>query len=199
MKNFAMVVGACVLGALMVAVSGCNTEREPGTGNRAVLKAGQQVSADMVGWVAVPNTQPHVAENKAGGYSYAELTANNVVPQSMDNWYAVPAPMFDKMTGIKVAAKPAPAALPRWVLKPEGKSVPKDMNGWVAVPPEQSKVQASKGGSEVAVLIGNSVVPKEMNGWVAVNPDTFAKLVEGVMMKGPGADVAKPHEAPKKK
>lgn len=193
MKNFTNVAGACVLGAVVLVLSGCNTERDPGAGERATLKAGQQVSAEMVGWVAVPNTQPQVLENKEGKYSYAVLSVNNVVAQAQDNWYAVPAVLFQKMTGIKPAAAKAAPEVQRWVLKPEGKSVPKEMNGWVAVPPSQVKVEGNKAkGLEIATLSAGNIVPKELNGWVAVNKDVFAGLLEKYMMKGAGADLPEP-------
>ncbi|HYF49551.1 MAG TPA: hypothetical protein VEJ63_09105 [Planctomycetota bacterium] len=177
---------------MVVALVGCNTEREQGQGERAVLKAGQQVSADMVGWVAVPNTQPAVTADKDKAVSYAVVQTNNVVPASMDSWVAVNTALFTKMTDIKVEVKDAPAG-ERWVLKPEGKSVPKEKHGWVAVPFTQPQIESSAKakGLEMATLYANNIIPKEMNGWVAVDRETLAKLSEKYMMTGKGADLPK--------
>src|SRR5262249_9895390 len=79
-------------------IAGCNTERE-GKADRAVLKAGQQVSAEMVGWVAVPGGSPSVKEDKGAGVSYAVLSTHNIVPTTMDAWMAVPPTFFTKLSG----------------------------------------------------------------------------------------------------
>jgi len=178
--------------AVLVALAGCNTEREEGQGERAVLKAGQQVSAAMVGWVAVPNTQPSLIADKDKAVSYAVVRTNNVIPSSMSSWVAINPTLFSKMSDIKVETQDSPDA-ERWVLKSEGKSVPKDKHGWVAVPFTQPQIESSgkAKGLEMATLYANNVVPKEMNGWVAVDRDTLAKLSEKYMMTGKGADLPK--------
>ena len=181
---------------LVLGLAGCNTEREPGAGNKAVLKAGQQVSADMVGWVAVPNTEPKVA--KGGDVEYAVLASQNVVPGALDGWVAINPALFSKMSDIKTET-PNVAAAEKWVLKPEGKRVPKEMNGWVAVPPSSVSVEASARSEELkmAKLATYNIVPKELNGWVAVSPATLSKLSEKYMMTGKGSDPKQPRKLEK--
>jgi len=175
-------------------IAGCNTQRE-GKADRAILKAGQQVSADMVGWVAVPGGAPSVKEDKGAGVSYAVLARHNIVPTTMDGWMAVTPKFFAKLTGIKIE-EPAQDNSEMWVLKPEGMSVPKDKNGWVAVPYSVPQIESSshKKELEVADLFGNNVIPKEMNGWVAADKETMAKLFEKYMSTGKGSDVGKKKE-----
>jgi len=189
MNRNTLIVLVAFLGALVITLAGCNTEREKGV-ERAYLKAGQQVSAEMVGWVAVPNSAPEM--KKGDAYSYGVLSAQNVIPQTMDGWVAINPVFFSKMTDIKVDA-PKAAGAERWVLKPEGKSVPKDKHGWVAVPFTEPQIEASahKKDREMAALLENNVVPKEMHGWVAVNKETLEKLVTKYMSTGPGSKVSK--------
>lgn len=188
MKTTILKISACVA-VLGLAVSGCNTEREKGH-ERAILKAGQQVSAEMVGWVAVPNTAPQTKQEKS--ISFAVLGTHNVVPETLDGWVAINPSFFSKLSEIKVDV-PAGAAGERWVLKPEGKSVPKDKHGWVAVPYSEPQVEKSdhKKDREMAALASGNIVPKEMNGWIAVDRDTLAKMVTAYMKSGPGAKVSK--------
>jgi hypothetical protein len=175
--------------ALVLGAAGCFTQREDPKEDRTILKAGQQVSADMVGWVAVPNTVPDV---KSGAIAYAVLAAQNVVPAKMNGWVAVNPAFFAKMTDIKVETPPAVTA-ERWVLKPEGKSVPKDKNGWVALPYSAPTIEKSahKQDREMATLATNNIVPKEMHGWVAVEADALAKIVDKYLRTGPGSKVSK--------
>jgi hypothetical protein len=175
---------------LALAVSGCNTEREKGQRDRAILKAGQQVSAEMVGWVAVPNTAPATKQDK--GLSFAVLGTHNVVPETMDGWVAINPTFFTKLSEIKVDV-PTNAAGERWVLKPEGKSVPKDKHGWVAVPFSEPQIEKSdaKKDREMAALASGNIVPKEMNGWIAVDRDSLAKMVTAYMKTGSGSKVSK--------
>jgi predicted small secreted protein len=188
-KTLFSIIAVC---ALVLVVSGCNTEREQGGEERAVLKAGQQVSAEMVGWVAVPNTAPATTVDKDKNVTYAVVLTNNVVPRSLNNWIAMNPALFTKMTEIKVETKESPAA-DRWVMKPEGKSVPRSMHGWVAVPFSQPAIESSSKGKalEMATLYANNIIPKEMNGWVAVEPDALAKISEKYMMTGKGAELPK--------
>jgi hypothetical protein len=188
MKTLNTLTALVAFGAMLLTLAGCNTEREKGM-ERAYLKAGQQVGPDMVGWVAVPNTAPEV---KKADFSYAVLAGHNVIPATMDSWVAINPVFFSKMTDIKIDA-PKASASERWVLKPEGKSVPKDKHGWVAVPFTEPQIEASahKKDREMAALLENNVVPKEMHGWVAVDRDTLAKLVAKYMSTGPGAKVSK--------
>jgi hypothetical protein len=183
------ILSLAAFAAIVLTLAGCNTEREQGR-NKAVLKGGQQVSADMVGWVAVPNTVPEVKQ--AGGVSYAVLGTHNVIPTNMDGWVATNGAFFTKLSGVQVDA-PKGSSSERWVLKPEGKSVPKDKHGWVAVPFSEPQIESSahKKDREMAALIENNIVPKEMNGWVAVDRDTLAKLVEKFMQTGTGSKVSK--------
>jgi hypothetical protein len=182
-------ITAVAVVALLVALVGCETEREVGQ-DRAILKAGQQVKAAMVGWVAVPNTSPKVAQDK--GISYAVISAHNIIPTAMDGWVAMNPTLFTKMTEITVAA-PTAAAGEKWVLKPEGKRVPQDKDGWAAVPPNEVQVEASSHQKdlELAKLAASSIAPKELNGWVAVDSTTLATLVEKYMKTGPGSKVSK--------
>ena len=176
--------------ALGLALTGCNTEREKDLGDRALLKAGQQVSEDMVGWVAVPNTAPKLEQNKTAGITYGVLAAHNVVPAGMDNWYAVNPALFAKMTDIKIEA-PKVATVEKWVLKPVGKKVPADKDGWAAVPNTQPTMDNREAGYEIGTLFTNNVVPKEMNGWAAIDKETMAKLSEKYSQTGSGARVDK--------
>lgn len=188
MKTTLLKVSAFVA-VLALAVSGCNTEREKGH-ERAILKAGQQVSADMVGWVAVPNTAPQTKQEK--DVSYAVLGTHNVVPETLDGWVAINPVFFTKLSGIKVEVSTG-AAGERWVLKPEGKSVPKDKHGWVALPYSAPQIEKSehKKDREMAALAGGNIVPKEMSGWIAVSSETLAKLSDAYMKTGAGSKVSK--------
>ncbi|HYG78255.1 MAG TPA: hypothetical protein VEK08_24850 [Planctomycetota bacterium] len=173
----------------VILLAGCNTEREKNA-DRAILKAKQQVSADMVGWVAVPNTAPQT--KKEGNIAYSVLATHNVVPETLDGCVAINPAFFSKLSGVKVDV-PAPVAGEKWVLKPEGKSVPKDKHGWVAVPYSEPVIEKSdhKKDREMAALSTNNIVPKEMNGWIAVDRDTLAKMVATYMNSGPGSKVSK--------
>lgn len=181
----------CFLG-IVLTLAGCNTEREVGSGERAILKAGQQVSSDMVGWVAVPNSSPTSVQDKATGITYLVLASHNIVPVTVDGSFAVPPTLFAKMTDITIEV-PKIGSEEKWILKPEGKSVPKDKQGWIAVSPSEPQVERSSHlkGLEVATLSSNNIIPKEMNGWVAIDKETFAKLVEKFLMTGSGSKVSK--------
>jgi hypothetical protein len=176
--------------ALVLGSTGCFTKRDNPAEDRALLHAGQQVSADMVGWVAVPNTAP--ALRKQGDLSYAVLSAHNVVSAAVDGWVAMNPAFFAKLADIKVDAPPAGSS-ERWVLAQEGKSVPKDKDGWVALPYSEPQIEksSSKKDREMAVLATGNIVPKEMHGWVAVTREDLAKLSEKFMLTGPGAKTTK--------
>jgi len=176
--------------ALFLSVVGCNTRPDNADEARATLQAGQQVSADMVGWVALPNTVPEAKQS--GGLSYAVLATHNIVPAKLNGWGAVNSAFFTKMTDIKVDAPPAVTSQ-HWVLKPEGKSIPKDKNGWVALPFSEPQIERSahKQDREMAALATNNIIPKEMHGWVAVSRDDLARIVEKYMRTGPGSKVSK--------
>jgi hypothetical protein len=191
MRNSARVLTALVAGAFLVVIVGCEADREPSQ-DRAILKGGKQVPENMVGWVAVPNNPPKVTENKEKGVAYAVLATHQVVPETMHSWEAMPAELFAKMTDIKLEA-PKEAAPEKWVLKPVGKRIPKEMNGWVAVPFSEPKIESrAKKGLEMATLYANNIVPKDMNGWVAVDRETLAKIVEPYLTKkGSGAELPK--------
>src|ERR1700761_9414856 len=110
--------------------AGCNTKVEEGR-DYAVLKKGQQVSGAMVGWVAVSPSFPVV--KKEGDWSYALLSSNNVVEPAQDGWVAVNPSFFTQLSGVTLET-PAATSGERWVMKPEGKSIPKDKDGWIAIP-----------------------------------------------------------------
>ncbi|MGD0094403.1 MAG: hypothetical protein ABSE73_31225 [Planctomycetota bacterium] len=173
--------------ALALGAGGCFTERDNPKEERAILKAGQQVSADMVGWVAVPNTAPEM--RKSAELSYAVISAHNVVPAALGGWVAMNPAFFAKLTDIKVDTPPATSG-ERWVLKPEGKSVPKEKNGWIALPFSEPKIE-KHGDREMAQLCMDNIIPKEMHGWAAVSPENLAKLVEKYMGTGPGSKTTK--------
>lgn len=177
---------------LLLAFAGCFTEREAGQGNRALLKGGQAVAADMDGWVAVPNTSPAIT--KSGDLNYAVLAANNVTTPAMDGWVALNPACFAKLTGIAVLT-PTAAPAEVYVLK-EGRDIPKAKTGWVAVPNSQPAIETSTRIAilSLATLAGNQIVPKEINGWVAVDTATLAKLVEKAIDTGAGAEVPVPHK-----
>jgi hypothetical protein len=196
-------LSALLLASLLFVLYGCNTEREVGEGDRAILKAGQQVSAEMVGWVAVPNTAPAVSTNKESNVTYAVVTTNNVIPAKLNGWVAMNPALFTKMTKIAIEVKEAPA-VERLVLKPEGKAIPKDKNGWIAIPLTQPAIESNSKNKalEMAVLSANNLVPKELNGWVAVDKETLATLSEKYMSTGTGSELPKvrtpaPKDAPK--
>lgn len=158
---------ACAFG-LAVLVAGCFTKREEGT-NHAPLKAGMQVSDDMEGWVAVPNTQPK--EVKSDKITYYVLSTHNIVPAKLNGFQAVSGKGFEKLSGIKVPEQKTPES-ELWAMKPAGRSVPKDKDGWVGVPLRFPKVE----GGAMAVLESDILIPKEMDGWVAIDKETSAKL-----------------------
>jgi len=176
--------------ALVLGSTGCFTKRDKPDEERALLHAGQQVSADMVGWVAVPNTAPEVRKHDA--LSYAVLATHNVVSATVDGWVAMNPSFFAKLADIKVETPPAGSS-ERWVLAPEGKSVPKDKDGWVALPFSEPQIEksASKKDREMAILATGNIVPKEMHGWVAVTREDLAKLTEKFMLTGPGSKTTK--------
>ena len=176
--------------ALVLGATGCFTKRDKPDEERAILHAGQQVSADMVGWVAVPNTAPEV--RKAAALSYAVLSTHNVVPAAVDGWVAMNPSFFAKLSDVKVETPPAVSG-ERWVLKPEGKSVPKEKDGWVALPYSEPQIEksAAKKDREMAALAAGNLVPKEMHGWVAVTREDLAKLSEKFMLTGPGSKTTK--------
>jgi hypothetical protein len=198
MKSHAIIFPALFAAAVMLGLAGCNTEREPGGENKAILKAGQQVSADMVGWVAVPNTAPVMQENKEQKIPYGVLAAHNVIPAALNGWLAMPPVLFQKMSKITVESKPM-SAVERFVLNKEGKKIPQESAGWVAVPPTQPQVESAfaKKGLEMATLSTNNIVPKELHGWVAVSPEVLAGLVEKYMQTGPGSELPKEKTLPK--
>jgi predicted small secreted protein len=189
MKPITVVLRSLALAVVVLAIAGCNTERDVGK-ERALLKAGQQVAPDMVGWVAVPNTVPDMRQEK--GASYGVLSTLNVVPETLDGWVAVNPTFFASLTGIKVDA-PAAVNAQKWVLKPEGKSVPKDKNGWVAVPYSEPTIESSAHHKEreMARLAAGNIVPKEMHGWAALDRETLAKVVNEFMKTGAGARTEK--------
>jgi len=93
-----------------------------------LLKVNQSPAAAMTGWVAVPPSFPEV--KKEGDWSYAVLANNNVVEPGQDGWVAINPKFFSELSGLNVAT-PADNNAERWVMKPEGKSVPKDKAGWI--------------------------------------------------------------------
>lgn len=174
-----------VLAIATLFLAGCNTKVEEGK-DYAVLKKGQQVSGAMVGWVAVQPSFPVV--KKEGDWSYAVLSGNNVVEPPQDGWVAINPSFFSELSGVKLETPPA-GSMDRWVLKPEGKSVPKDKAGWIALPYSVPQVEASSArkGREMAALSAGNLIPKEMHGWAAVDRETLSKLVGKFMMTGAGA------------
>lgn len=180
---------AAFIAALLLVLSGCNTKVEEGK-HYAILKKGQQVSAAMTGWVAIPPSFPEV--KKEGDWSYAILANNNVVEPNTDGWVAINPKFFTELSGVSVAT-PASNDVERWVMKPEGKSVPKDKTGWIALPYSLPQIEASsnKPGREMAAISAGNMIPKEMHGWVAVDRDTLTKLVGKFMMTGAGSRTTK--------
>lgn len=191
MKTFKAMLAPIAVGALVLALAGCDTERDKGGQMRATLKAGQKVSNDMTGWVALPGaTEPNIKKDDSKGISYAVLGANNLVPYALNNWVAINPAFFTKLTEITVEAPKESGDL--FVLSPKGIRVPADKNGWVAVPYNSPKIESSatRKDRELAKLSAEDVIPKEMNGWVAVDKDTLANLVDKFMKTGPGAKVS---------
>lgn len=188
MKTIKNIVPAFIA-VLTLVLAGCNTKVEEGR-HYAILKKGQQVSGAMTGWVAVPPSFPEV--KKEGDWSYAVLANNNVVEPGQDGWVAINPKFFSELSGLNVAT-PADNNAERWVMKPEGKSVPKDKAGWIAVPYTLPQIEASsnKPGREMAAIGAGNLVPKEMHGWVAVDRDTLTKLVGKFMMTGAGSRTSK--------
>jgi hypothetical protein len=184
--NLAGFVGVC---ALLVILSGCETDLEKGKGDRALLKKGQTVKEGMGGWVAVPLTEPAIVENKEKALKYIVVRANNVIPFEQAGWVAMPPPLFEKLSGIKAEAPKEAANIEQRVVLREGKSVPKQAAGWVAVPFQQPQIEKQKKGLEMAQLLVNQIVSKEMHGWVAIDRETLSKLVEPYMNTGDGAEL----------
>lgn len=192
MRNNAKVVSTFVTAAFLLMIAGCEADKAPSQ-DRAILKGGKQVPESMVGWVALPNNPPKLTENKDKAVNYAVLATHQVVPETMHTWEAMPAELFTKMTDIQVEA-PKGQAPEKWLMKPVGKRIPKEMNGWVAVPFSEPKIEgrAAKKDLQMATLYANAVVPKDMNGWVAVDRETLAKIVEPYLTKkGAGAELPK--------
>ena len=77
MQSITSKLSVVATAVLALAVSGCNTEREKNH-DRAILKAGQQVSADMVGWVAVPNTAPATKKDKVDYACQAKVACEDM-------------------------------------------------------------------------------------------------------------------------
>ncbi|MFH0939407.1 MAG: hypothetical protein V1899_09025 [Planctomycetota bacterium] len=189
MKIYAKFLTVILVGSLILI--GCNTIVEKGE-TRAILKAGQQISEDMVGWVAVPNSTPAIVK-KEKGLTYAVIATHQYIPASLNGWVAMTPTLFSEMTGVAVATKEVPAS-EKWILKPVGKSVPKDKEGWVAMPFTEPKIEATatKQHLKMAKLNTDNVIPKDMNGWVAVDTTVLAKLAkERVEKAGPGAQLPK--------
>jgi len=178
-----------LVGASLLTLSGCNTERDKGS-SRATLKAKQQISGDMVGWVAVPGTVPQ--SKKEANLSYAVLATDNLIPTSLEGAVAINPVFFSKLSGVKVEI-PAPNPGDKWVLGKEGRKVPADKHGWVAVPYSEPQIERSesKKDREMATLQPDNIIPKEMNGWIAIDRETLAKLVATYMNTGPGSKVSK--------
>jgi len=170
---------------LALGIAGCNTKVEEGK-DYAVLKKGQQVSGQMVGWVAVVPSFPVV--KKQGDWSYALLSSNNVVEPPQDGWVAVNPSFFTQLSGVALETPPV-GSEERWVMKPEGKSVPKEKAGWIALPYSVPQVEASsnKKGREMASIAAGNLIPKEMHGWAAVDRETLSTLVGKFMLTGAGA------------
>jgi hypothetical protein len=190
MKNTHALLVSLVAGVLVLALGGCYPEREPGQGNRAILKRGETVPVDMDGWVALPNTVPEL--KKSAELTYAVLATHNVISAGLDGWVAMDPAYFAKLSDIKIEA-PKVVAVQPYVLK-EGKSISKEQTGWVAVPNAQPEIikSAREASLAMAELVRNQIVPKEMNGWVAIDRNTLSKLTEKHMMTGKGADLPKP-------
>ena len=187
MKIYAKFLAILLAGSFILV--GCNTIVEKGE-TRAILKAGQQVSEEMVGWVAVPNSAPAIVK-KDNALTYAVLATHQYIPASLNGWVAMTPTLFSEMTGIKVETKEAPSS-EKWILKPAGKSVPKDKEGWIAMPFTEPKIEATatKQHLKMAKLSADNIIPKDMNGWVAVDTTALAKLAkERVEKAGPGAQL----------
>src|SRR5258708_17355353 len=143
MKSLKIISAAALFATLVLA--GCNTKREPGQ-ERAIIHGGQQVSGSMVGWVAVPDTSPEMKsdDGKVIGekINYAVLAAHNIIPGTLNGWVAINPIFFSKMTEIKVEA-PKTGTDEKWVLHHDGQSVPRDKEGWTAVPWNEPRIEAS--------------------------------------------------------
>jgi hypothetical protein len=181
-------VALTLAGMVLVGCDADNTQTRYG---RTYLKGGKKVPSNLVGWVAVPGSEPKVTDDKNAAISYAVLSSHNIVPGSISGWVALKPALFAKMSGIKIDA-PADNASELYVLN-AGARIPLEMSNWVAVPNTQPQVESSSSKKDVglAKLYADNVIPKELNGWIAVNPDTLAKLSEKYMMTGKGARTSK--------
>ena len=180
------------IGALFL--SGCDNrqENEYRSSGQVHLKAGDKVSSSMVGWVAMPSTSaPEIKKDDSKSLSYAILSGNNIVPDSMQGWVAINPIFFTKMSGVSVTAPAAPGEM--WVMNFKGERIPFDKNGWVAVPHSEPQIESSSThkGREMAKLSVNNVIPGTMNGWVAVDNNTLTELVKKFMASGPGSNLSK--------
>ncbi|MCW8131011.1 MAG: hypothetical protein KIS92_11735 [Planctomycetota bacterium] len=156
----------------LLMVAGCGFLKKEEGANRTILKAGWQVSDDMEGWVAVPNSAPKESKSEKG-VGYYILSTHNIVPAKMDGFQAFSPKAFEKLSGIKVAEQKTPEG-EMWAMRPAGRSVPKEKDGWIGVPLKYPKVEGGAG----AILGADQLIPKEMDGWVAIDKETSAKLVE---------------------
>ena len=54
----------------------------------------------------------------------------------------------------------------------DGRSVPKEKDGWIGVALSYPKVE----GGKLGTLGADQLIPKELDGWVAIDVETMAKL-----------------------
>jgi len=163
LKLMTLCFGAAIL------LPGCFLKKEPGT-QRVVLKKGWQVGTDQDGWVAVAPSEAKAAKDEAKKVSYHILATHNVVPAKLDGCYALSPALFDKLTGIKLAEQKTPES-ELWPMK-DGRSVPKEKDGWIGVALAYPRVE----GGKLATLGADELIPKEMDGWAAIDRETMAQL-----------------------
>jgi len=175
MKRMGSIGLALVAFCLTVFVAGCMVEKDAGH-NRARLIADKYVSDDMDKWVAVPNITPKPTTDSTKGITYYRLATHNVTPDNMDGFFALSPALFEKVTGLKLAAQNSPAG--ELMTLKSRKKILKAQDGWIAMPLSYPSIQKQGEGFAMATLSSDALIPKDMDGWVALDKETMAKVAE---------------------
>lgn len=189
---------------LTTTLSGCRLKREAGQRDRVILRAGRQVPRSMAGWTAVPPREP-VIVRPVGAVDgkrivYAWLATDEVVPESMDRWVAMPEKMFSAMAEIELPRLKKTEPTKHWEMRLY-RRVPKEKDGWIGVPGLRPTITRARRNKDKAMakLATGHLIPAEMDGWVAVPPDVLEKLVVAYQMRAFKTGKGKKRETGQKK
>ena len=175
MKRMGSIGFALVALSMMVFVAGCMVEKDKDH-NRARLIADKHVPDDMDNWVAVPGITPKPTTDSGKAITYYRLATHNLVPDNMEGYFALSPALFEKVTGLKLAAQTSPET-ELFTLKAR-KKILHEQDGWIAVPLSYPSIQKQGEGFAMATLSPDTLIPKDMDGWVAVDKETMAKIAE---------------------